>query len=73
MPTEIGIQYPILAITPEEHQKIVEQWDAAMASLQVAYQTQTNVVATLLTLEQAQEMYGNLLRVSMENVQNQSK
>lgn len=44
-----------------------------MASLQVAYQTQTNVVATLLTLEQAQEMYGNLLRVSMENVQNQSK
>lgn len=41
--------------------------------LQVAYQTRTNVAAATLTHEQAQEMYGNLLRVSMENVRNQSK
>ena len=72
MPTEIGIQYPVLAITPEEHKQIVEQWDADMDSLQVAYQARTNVAATL-TLEQAQEMYGNLLRVSMKNARNQSK
>lgn len=25
IPTEIGIQYPVTVITPEEHQKIVEQ------------------------------------------------